>query len=90
MSNILYDNSKDFFVYESDSSLSNGFEIITRPYDLEYYKKEGNKYYFDCSYAQLEFYFFKFGKDVQIISPLNLRNRFSKKYHQALDNYRKQ
>ena len=60
---------------------------LNRP---KYYKKEGNKYYFDCSYAQLEFYFFKFGKDVQIISPLNLRNRFSKKYHQALDNYRKQ
>lgn len=48
MSNILYDNSNDFFVYESDSSLNNGFEIITRPYDLEYYKKEGKQIFINA------------------------------------------
>ena len=48
MSNILFNASNDFFVYESDSSLNNGFEIITRPYDLEYYKKEGKEIFINA------------------------------------------
>ena len=48
MSNILYINSNDFFVYESDSSLNNGFEIITRPYDLQYYKEEGKQIFINA------------------------------------------
>ena len=48
MSNILYDNSNNFFVYEEDSSVPNGFEIITRPYDLEYYNKEGKQIFINA------------------------------------------
>ena len=54
-----------------------------------YYKKEGNKYYFDCSFSQLDVYFFKFGIDAKVIYPLGLKNKFSKKYYDALDNYKK-
>ena len=41
MSNILYEAMDDFTVYESDGSLNEGFEIISNPYDLEYYEAEG-------------------------------------------------
>lgn len=41
MSNILYESMDDFTVYESDGSLSEGFEIISNPYDIEYYEAEG-------------------------------------------------
>lgn len=43
MSNILYDNMNDFTVYENDGSLNNGFEIITVPFDNNYYEKEGKE-----------------------------------------------
>ncbi len=55
-----------------------------------YYKKEGNRYYFDCSFSQLEFYFYRFGSDVKVIAPISLKNKFSKKYYEALNNYRRQ
>ena len=42
MSEILYDNMENFTVYESDGSLDNGFEIISVPYDIEFYKEEGH------------------------------------------------
>ena len=41
MSNILYESMDNFTVYESDGSLNEGFEIISNPYDLEYYDAEG-------------------------------------------------
>ena len=41
MSNILHDNMNDFTVYERDGSLNDGFEIITNPFDLKFYKHEG-------------------------------------------------
>ena len=41
MSNILFDNMKDFTVYENDGSLNSGFEIITVPFDDKYYEAEG-------------------------------------------------
>ena len=41
MSQILYDNMDGFTVYESDGSLDNGFEIISVPYDIEFYKESG-------------------------------------------------
>ena len=54
-----------------------------------YIEKNNNVYTFDCSFSQLEFYFFKFGEDVKILSPENLKNRFSKKYYDALQRYQK-
>ena len=59
---------------------------LNRP---KYLKKENNVYYFDCAINQIDFYFFKFGEDVKIISPENLKNRFSNKYYLALNNYKK-
>ena len=41
MSNILYEAMDDFTVYESDGSLNEGFEIISNPYDIDYYEAEG-------------------------------------------------
>ena len=58
---------------------------LNRP---QYYKKEKNKYYFDCSFSQLEFYFFKFGVEAKVIYPNTLKNRFSRKYYSALNNYK--
>ena len=43
MANILYDNMNDFTVYETDGSLNNGFEIITVPFDNNYYEEEGKE-----------------------------------------------
>lgn len=59
---------------------------LNRP---KYLKKEGNRYYFNCSFTQLEFYFFKFGSEAKVIAPISLKNKFSKKYFDALDNYKK-
>lgn len=44
---------------------------------------EPNIYVFHCTRDQIEFYFFKFGKDAEIIAPIELRNRFSKLYSEA-------
>lgn len=43
MSTILYESMNDFTVYESDGSLNEGFEIISNPYDIEYYEAEGKR-----------------------------------------------
>ncbi len=45
-------------------------------------------YYFRCTQLQALFYFFKFGRDVTILSPQDLRDRFVRYYEQALENYR--
>ncbi len=59
---------------------------LNRP---SYFKKEGNMYYFNCSYNQIEFYFFRFGEQVKIISPSHLQRKFKRKYYAALNNYKK-
>lgn len=43
---------------------------------------------FDCSYRQISNYFFSFGNDAEIVSPLRLRERFIDKYSEALGIYR--
>ena len=43
MSEILYDNMDGLTVYENDGSLDDGFEIISRPFDIEYYEEEGKQ-----------------------------------------------
>lgn len=50
----------------------------------------GNKYYelvFDCSYDQIRNYFFSFGAEAEIISPLRLREMFVNDYKKALERY---
>lgn len=43
---------------------------------------------FDCSYRQISNYFFSFGKDAEIVSPLRIREQMIEKYSEALRNYR--
>ena len=43
-------------------------------------KIEGNHYFFRCSYNQLFVFFISFGKHVDIVSPLSLREDFIKMY----------
>ena len=49
--------------------------------------KETGIYTFNCSKTQAEFYFFKFGRDVEILSPEDLRDRFKEGYSDAYHNY---
>ena len=52
-------------------------------------KLEDNIYVFSCTPDQAEFYFFKFGKDAEIISPLSLRERLATLYKEASNLYTK-
>ena len=44
-------------------------------------------YVFRCTTAQAEFYFFKFGKDAEILLPMDLRERFKSMYEAAANIY---
>lgn len=46
-----------------------------------------NIYVFNCTERQVEYYFFKFGKDATIISPKTLRHKFHSMYQEAEKNY---
>ena len=52
-----------------------------------YIEKNDNIYKFDCTLTQAEFYFFKFGKEVKIINPPSLAEKFKAMYHEADLNY---
>lgn len=43
----------------------------------------GGEYHFDCTQTQIDFYFFKFGEHVEILSPADLRESFREKYRSA-------
>lgn len=51
-------------------------------------KTKGYEYVFHCTLKQAEYYFFKFGEDAQILSPPDLRRRFTELYDRALSIYR--
>jgi hypothetical protein len=44
-------------------------------------------YIFICPQSQAEYYFCKFGKGAEILSPPVLREKFSAKYREALELY---
>lgn len=44
---------------------------------------QGNEYVFLCTEHQAEHYFFKFGKEAEILSPPSLRKRFQRQYQDA-------
>lgn len=46
-------------------------------------KQEDGVYVFNCTMAQAQFYFFKFGKDAEILSPPALREKFAAMYREA-------
>ena len=50
-------------------------------------RTEDDVYVFQCTTAQAEFYFFKFGKDAEILLPTNLRERFKSMYEAATNTY---
>lgn len=50
-------------------------------------EQEEGVYVFKCTTAQAEFYFFKFGKDAEIILPIELRAKFKKMYEDAAIEY---
>lgn len=51
-------------------------------------KVDSNTFIFNCSEVQIIYYFFKFGKDITIISPKPLRDKFARFYAIALRNYK--
>lgn len=50
-------------------------------------EQDDGVYVFQCTTAQAEFYFFKFGKDAEIIHPAELRNKFKIMYEAAINTY---
>jgi hypothetical protein len=46
-----------------------------------------DEYIFSCPERQAEYYFWKFGKDAQILSPESLRKKFIMLYEKALEQY---
>lgn len=50
-------------------------------------RTEDDVYVFQCTAAQAEFYFFKFGKDGEILHPIDLRERFKSMYEAAANTY---
>lgn len=50
-------------------------------------KIDGDIYTFDCSEDRIYVYFFKFGKDAEILKPRSLRERFKMLYEEALKIY---
>ena len=52
-------------------------------------KKENDSYFFYCSEDQIRAYFFTFGSNVTIVSPVSLQNRFIQEYQKSLQNYKK-
>jgi hypothetical protein len=44
-------------------------------------------YTFDCTTTQILYYFLNFGKDVKIIAPKSLAQKFKQAYSEALENY---
>lgn len=59
--------------------------LFLRPAYVKIYNQ--NEYLFDCTTKQLEFYFFKFGKEAVIIGPSGIRSQFKKSYDKAYHTY---
>ena len=51
-------------------------------------ENKGDIYTADCTPAQAEFYFFKFGSDAEILSPPDLREKVLSKYEDAVNAYK--
>lgn len=54
----------------------------------QYTAKTGLKYEFQCTLAQAENYFFKFGHNVKILEPQTLADKFVRRYESALKQYK--
>ena len=69
-------------MYDSQAHLRPRFSEVNKLSDGSWL------YSFDCTQMQAEFYFFKFGADVVVEFPLELRERFMKKYRDAAEQYK--
>ena len=70
-----------------------GLELFERQLYLRptvYTKIGQNRYLFHCTEMQAIHYFFKFGRDAQIVTPKHLRERFISYYREALAAYEKE
>ena len=50
-------------------------------------RREEDRFVFQCTLAQAEFYFFKFGKDAEILRPEPLREKVKTMYEEAAKAY---
>lgn len=60
--------------------------LYSRPEKIESLSSD-DVYVFDCTQQQIFNYFFPFGAEAEIISPIYLRNRFKNTYAKALEKY---
>ena len=63
-------------------------QIYMRPNEYEIDSKDNHIYNFSCTSTQAIYYFYKFGKDVEILEPLDLRTIFKEKYKDAYEIYK--
>ena len=60
---------------------------IKEPQQIDVNDESFYELVFDCSYQQIKNYFFSFGAEAEVISPLWLRKRFMNEYKQSLEIY---
>ena len=63
-------------------------QLYLRPQFYEKSKTEDCVYKFKCTEVQAINYFFKLARDVEVLEPPVLREKFIKRYSEALDNYK--
>lgn len=63
-------------------------QLYLRPQFYEKSKADECVYNFKCTEVQAINYFFKFARDVEILEPEDLREKFVKRYSEALTNYK--
>jgi len=62
-------------------------QLHLRPTRVKSSEGSDDIYCFNCTETQARFYFFKFGKEVEIISPQSLRETFIRQYRDAIGRY---
>ena len=81
-------NKNDIQVWLSDSGIKRyGSQAHLRPPILRIDASDNHIYHFECTNAQILFYFFEFGNDAKIIYPQELATKFKEKYKEAYDLY---
>ena len=75
-------------VWLSDRGIRNyDSQLHLRPSAIGIDPNDHHIYMFECTEAQILYYFLRFGKDAKIISPGALADKFRQSYTEALENY---